>query len=58
MAKKNKQWYYQYYKISPNGIITVLPQWFPEGKRPVQIYFIRDEKSKRRFKEVEDEREC
>jgi len=53
VAKRQKIWYYQYYKISSTGIVTVLPQWFPEDERPRQEYLVRDEKSKRRFKEVE-----
>ena len=50
---KIKVYYYQWYKIADSGVITVHTVWFPEGETPRGGYWFRDEKSRRRFKEVE-----
>jgi len=52
MAKK--VWYYQWYKVSERGLVSVNPAWFPESDSPNGWWWNRDEKSKRRFKEIEE----
>ncbi len=48
-----KVWYYQWYKVSERGLVSVNQAWFPEDVAPKGWWWTRDEKSKRRFKEIE-----